>query len=470
MRAPLTLFLISAVLWLLAGTALALISSFKLHDPQFLGDCEWLTFGRTRAAHLNTVIYGWSANAALAVALWLMARLSRSVLRHGALLLLLAAGALWNTGVTIGITGILKGDTTSVAWLEMPPYATPLLLLASVLTAAWAIITLRPGKSKHISISQYYILAALFWLPWLCTVAQTMIILAPPRGTVQTLVNWWFADNLTGLWFTPVALGAIYYLLPKVLGKPIHSRHLALLGFWTLAIFQGWTGARHLTGGPIPAWTITAGIAASLMMLIPIAATAINCHLTMAGGFSALKYSPTLRFIVFGAVNYTLAGLIAPLTATRTASQTLHFTHHTIAHTHHTMYAFFAMVMFGALYYILPRILLREWPNATLIRVHFWTCATGALLTIAGLTTAGLIQGLMMNATNPDGLVTYKFMEVIQALIPWLFSRSVAGILITIGHLAFAVNLFWMLAKKRAPQNTAPTLFRTPEKMEPAIK
>ncbi|MDR1011284.1 MAG: cbb3-type cytochrome c oxidase subunit I [Opitutaceae bacterium] len=467
-RAPLTLFLVSAVLWLLAGTTLALISAFKLHDPQFLGDCEWLTFGRVRAAHLNAVIHGWSTNAAFAVALWLMARLSRSMLRHGGILLL--AGALWNIGVTIGVAGILKGDSTSVAWLEIPPYATPLLLIASVLIGAWAIITLRLGKSKHIHVSQWYLLAALFWFPWLCSVAQLMLILEPARGTVQALVNWWFAHNLIGLWFTPVALGAIYYFLPKVLGKPIHSRHLALLGFWTLAIFQGWAGVRHLTGGPVPAWAITAGIAASFMMIVPVAVTAINCHLTMTGSFSALKHSPTLRFIVFGAVNYTLAGLIDPLMAARAVSRTLHFTHFTIAHAHHGMYAFFTMVMFGGIYYILPRILLREWPNATLIRVHFWACAAGGLLCVASLSIGGIVQGLMMNATNPDGLVTYKFMEVIQALIPYLFSRSVAGILITVGHLAFAVNLFWMLAKKRAPQNTAPTLFSNPEEMEPAIK
>src|ERR1035437_1861923 len=143
-KLPVMFFLCSAVLWLLVGTAFALISSFKLHTPGFLGDIEWLTFGRARTAHLNAVIYGWSVNAAFAVAFWLMARLSRSVLRHAGLLMI--AGAFWNIGVTIGIIGILAGDSTSIEWLEIPPYATLLLFVAYALIGAWALITFRFGK------------------------------------------------------------------------------------------------------------------------------------------------------------------------------------------------------------------------------------------------------------------------------------------------------------------------------------
>jgi cytochrome c oxidase cbb3-type subunit 1 len=467
-RSPLVFFLVSAVLWLLAGTLFALISSLKLHDPGFLGNTEWLTFGRARTAHLNTVVYGWATNAAFAVALWLMARLSRSLLRYSGTIFL--AGVLWNIGVTIGVIGILKGDSTSVEWLEMPPYATPLLFVAYALVGAWAVMTFRFGKSRHIYVSQWYILAALFWFPWLYSVAQMMIIFAPARGTVQALVNWWFAHNVLGLWFTPIGLGAIYYFLPKVLGKPIHSYYLSILGFWSLAIFYNWAGVHHLIGGPVPAWVITAGIAASFMMVVPVVVTGINHHLTMIGSFSALNYSPTLRFIVFGAINYTLTSLLGSLMASRDVSETLHFTHFVVAHAHHGMYAFFTMVMFGSFYYIMPRILLREWPSAALIRVHFWTCAIGGLVYVVGLSIGGVVQGLMMNHTNPDGSVTYTFLEVVHATIPYLFSRSVAGVLITIGHIAFAANVAWMLVAKRAPQATAPTLFRNPEEMELAAK
>lgn len=452
-KAPALFLLGSAVLWLLIGTLFALIASFKMHQPHFLGDYEWLTFGRVRTAHLNAVIYGWSVNASFAVAFWLMARLSRSVLRHSGMLFI--ATVFWNLGVTIGIIGILRGDSTSIEWLEMPSYATPLLFVAYALVGAWAIITFRFGKSRHIYVSQWYILAALFWFPWLYSVAQIMMIFSPARGTVQALVNWWFAHNVLGLWFTPIGIGAVYYFLPKVLGKPIHSYYLSVLGFWSLAIFYNWAGVHHLIGGPVPVWVQSAGIAASFMMVVPVVVTAINHHLTMLGSFSSLKTSPTLRFIVFGAVCYTLSSLQGSSMAIRSWNEVTHFTHYTVAHAHLGMYAFFTMVMFGSIYYILPRIALKEWPSATLISVHFWACAVGIICYFLALSVGGVKQGIEMN--NPN----IPFIDTVKHTIQYLEMRSYAGVLITVGHVAFAVNFTWMLIRPRTVGATAPTLFRT---------
>jgi cytochrome c oxidase cbb3-type subunit 1 len=451
---PVIVFVLSGLIWLLVGTVFALISSFKLHTPGFLGDYEWLTFGRARTAHLNAVIYGWSTNVAFAVAFWLMARLSRAALRHAGVLVI--AACFWNLGVTLGVIGILAGDSTSIEWLEIPPYATPLLFVAYALVGGWAIVTFRFRRAEHIYVSQWYLLAALFWFPWLYSIAQIMLVFEPARGTVQALVNWWFAHNVLGLWFTPIGLAAAYYFIPKVLGKPIHSYYLSVLGFWSLAIFYNWAGVHHLIGGPVPAWAISAGIAASLMMVIPVVVTGINHHLTMVGNFGALRYSPTLRFVVFGAVNYTLVSLTGSAMAIRSVNEITHFTHFTVAHAHQGLYAFFSMVMFGAIYYILPRILLKEWPSAALIRTHFWAAAIGVTLYWIDLSIGGWIQGMEMN--NPN----FAFLDVVQHTIPWLFVRSVAGIIMTIGHLAFAVNIGWMLCAKRPAGATAPTLFRHP--------
>lgn len=468
-KAPALYFLGSSVLWLILGTAFALIASFKMHSPEFLGQYEWLTFGRVRTAHLNAVVYGWSVNASFAVALWLMARLARSEVRHAGLLTL--AAVFWNIGVTVGVAGILAGDSTSIEWLEIPAYATPILFFAYALVGAWALITFRFGRAKHIYVSQWYLLAALFWFPWIYSVAQVMLLFEPTRGTVQALVNWWFAHNVLGLWFTPVGLAAIYYFLPKVLGKPIHSYYLSVLGFWSLAIFYNWAGVHHLIGGPVPVWVQTAGIAASFMMVVPVLVTAINHHLTMGGSFSALKYSPTLRFIVFGAVNYTLTSLIGSLMSMRSFAEVAHFTQHTVAHAHHGLYAFFTMVMFGAIYYILPRITLKEWPSAKLISLHFWACAVGVTIMVTALTIGGLEQGINLNVLHAgaDGAkVPMPFLHVMAETLKWLEWRSYSGVLITVGHLAFAINFAWMLCQRRPAGDTQPTLFRNAPDLEVA--
>ena len=49
---------------------------------------------------------------------------------------------------------------------------------------------------------------------------------------------------------------------------------------------------------------------ASVRMVIPVVTTAINHHFTLIGHFGKLKYSPTLRFIVFGAIGGQLIGTI----------------------------------------------------------------------------------------------------------------------------------------------------------------
>jgi len=126
---PAGLFLFTnSLLWLLGGTVLALLASWKMHSPGFLADWSWLTFGRVRPAHLNAMIYGFSSQAAIGVAIWLLCRLGRVPFMQGGIVL--AATVFWNLGVTVGIFAILSGNSTSIEWLEMPGYAAYILFIA----------------------------------------------------------------------------------------------------------------------------------------------------------------------------------------------------------------------------------------------------------------------------------------------------------------------------------------------------
>ena len=70
---------------------------------------------------------GWASNIIFASVsgLW---HLCRAPINHKGILLI--AGVFWNIGLTVGIFGILRGDITSVEWLEIPSYATPLLAIS----------------------------------------------------------------------------------------------------------------------------------------------------------------------------------------------------------------------------------------------------------------------------------------------------------------------------------------------------
>mgnify|MGYP006268245885 FL=1 len=457
MRTPALFFILSAVAWLMIGTVFALIAAFKAHSPHFMAESAVWTFGRVRSAHLNAMIYGWSNNVIFAVGLWMMARLCKAEVRHGGMLII--AGIFWNLAVTVGIFGILAGDLTSVEWQEMPLYATPLMAVSYAMIAIWGILAFRYRKGDHVYVSQWYILGALFWFPWLFFIAQVMILFAPAQGTVQSITNWWFAHNVLGLWLTPMGLAAAYYLIPKVLGRPIHSYYLSILGFWSLALFYNWAGVHHLIGGPIPVWLQTAGIVGSVMMVIPVVVTAINHHFTVVGHVMDVWRSPTLRFVVFGAISYTAVSLIGSLMALRDVNVVTHFTHFTVGHAHHGVYAFFTMVMYGAVYFIMPRMLYREWPSAAMIRVHFWCTALGIGMMVVALSVGGWIQGLQMNAMNENGLPAYSFLEVMENTVPWLVARSMSGMLLTIGHIAFGINVLTMILRRDPEASTSgPTL------------
>src|SRR6516164_5986868 len=65
MRSTVLLFYGAAIAWLLLGSLFALITSLKFNIPGFAADTAAMTFGRVRPAHLNAVIYGWAAQAAI---------------------------------------------------------------------------------------------------------------------------------------------------------------------------------------------------------------------------------------------------------------------------------------------------------------------------------------------------------------------------------------------------------------------
>ncbi len=448
-RIPVLVFFTCSVVWLVVGTVLALIASVKMHWTGFLWQSEWLTFGRVRPAHLNTMIIGWASQAGIGVTLWLFARLSKAKLRFPRLLV--AAAVLWNIGVTWGTIGILGGQSTSVEWLEFPPYVAPMLTLAFAIIALSGLVTFADRQEGHVYVSQWYLFGAAFWFPWLYIAANLLILMTPVTGVLQATVNWWFAHNFLGLWLTPIGLASAYYLIPKVLGRPIHSYYLSIIGFWALAFFYNSAGIHHLIGGPVPAWIITYSIVASVMMFIPVGTVALNHHMTMVGHFKVLKYSPTLRFIVFGAMSYTAVSVQGSLQSLREINEVTHFTHYTVAHAHLGVYAFFTMTMFGSIYYIMPRLTRWEWASANLIRVHFWGSAVGMAIYWIALTWGGWFQGLMLNDKD------VPFMDIVNYTLPYLQMRSIAGILMTIGHLAFA-GLFFLNLLRKGEERQDPTL------------
>lgn len=450
---PVFMFIAFACFWLLIGSLAGLVASIKLHAPDWLVQDAWLTFGRIRTVHLNAVIYGWSSNAALAVVVWLLPRLLRTRL-HGALWVMLG-GAFINAGIAAGIGAVSVGWSDGMEFLEIPWQIDIFIFVGFALVILPALSTLANRKVEHLYVSVWYMVAALLWIAVLFGVANLPGV---HTGVQQATTNWWYGHNALGLWFTPVSVGTIYYFLPKVIGRPVVSYNLSLLGFWTLAFFYGQVGGHHLIGGPVPGWLTTLSIVQSVMMVIPVIAFTINMAGTLEGRMQLARHSPTLRFMMFGGLMYLASSVEGSLEALRSVNAVTHFTHFTVAHAHLGMYAFVSMVMFGAIYFMLPRVLNWEWPYPWLISLHFWLAAIGIGIYVVGLSIGGWLQGLaMLDAARP-------FNESVTLTLPWLQSRSLGGTLMTVGHLVFVAH-FAAMALRFGPHRAGAALFREPREL-----
>jgi len=103
------------------------------------------------------------------------------------------------------------------------------------------------------------------------------------------------------------------------------------------------------------------------------------------------------------------------------------------------LYAFFTMIMFGSMYYIVPRLVGREWRYATLIKLHFWASAYGVGLLSLMLLVGGLAQGASQN--DPS----LSFIESVASVLPYLRGVSLAMLLLTASHFIFAFHFGLML-------------------------
>ncbi len=450
---PVLTFFTTAVGWLLVASVLGFIASIKLHSPNFLADYSWLTYGRVAPAYNLALTYGWASLAGMGVGIWLLSRLCRVTLRFPGILIL--GAFLWNLGLLMGIISILAGKNSGIEGMEIPLGISGIMFAGYLLIGVWGAVLFRYRRNAPVYISVWYLLGAFFWFPWFFGVAHLLSAMPQISGVVQSVVGCWYSQGVSNLWLTSIGLAAIYYLIPKVINRPIYSYNLASIGFWAFAFFGGLSSMVRLSGGPVPAWFVTVSIAANLLLLVPIITVMTNFIFTMRGNTDMIAHSPTIRFTFFGTIAFAIASLLALLASFRSVDRVLHFTQYQAAYQHLVVYTFFSMVMFGAIYYITPRLVGCEWLSSTLIKIHFWGSAYGGGLMVCMLLFSGLAAGLTL--ADPGA----SFSQVIEIGQSYFAGHSIAFVVVTFAHLIFALHYLLMLVRIGQPGGE-PTLFMNP--------
>jgi cytochrome c oxidase cbb3-type subunit 1 len=450
LRHPVMFFLTSGAAWLAVSIFLGVIASAKVHSPGFLSSWSFLTYGRVFPAHLNALVYGWGMQAAFAMIIWLMARLSRKECTMVGTIL--TAGHVWNLGVSLGVIGILTGHGTGMPWMEFPSFAWPVLLVSYFAIMIGSFIQFRVRPEGHVYISQWYLLAAMLWFPWIFITANTLLHCVPGHPLMGAGISAWFRSAMIFLFFTPVALGTAYYLAPKVTGRPIYSYALAKLGFWSLAVIAPWAGMQKLVGAPVPYFLPYIGAAATALLFIPACAAAINTIRTMLSNPETLAASPSLRFTVAGISGLIILAFAAVLLNLPGSSLRLtQFSLSGYGFDILALYGFFSFVMFGATYFIVPRVTLREWLSRRLIKMHF-------LFSVYGIITVALVAlfgGVLQGGGQEDWQQPWSAAAAYAK--PYAVAITFAWCLILFSNIFFFMHLalMWLRLGRRS---THPTL------------
>ena len=101
-----------------------------------------------------------------------------------------------------------------------------------------------------------------------------------------------------------------------------------------------------------------------------------------------------------------------------------------------------SMIAFASIYFLLPRIYGREVYSIPLANLQFWLILIGQLIWSISLWVAGVLQAGMWNAMNPDGSLTYTFMETMVEMYPYWWARAFGGLVYMLGLIIFIYNLY----------------------------
>jgi len=447
-------FAIMTVVWGIVGMLVGVIIAAQLVWPELnLG--EYLHYGRLRPLHTNAVIFAFGGCALFATSYYVVQRTCHTRLFMPGLAAFTFWG--WQLVIVLAALSLPLGFTSGKEYAELE---WPVDLLITVVWVSYAIVffgTVATRKTSHIYVANWFYGAFIITVALLHVVNSMEVPVTLTKsysayaGVQDAMVQWWYGHNAVGFFLTAGFLGIMYYFVPKQAERPVYSYRLSVVHFWALIFTYMWAGPHHLHYTALPDWTQSLGMLFSLILLAPSWGGMINGIMTLSGAWHKLRDDPILKFLITSLSFYGMSTFEGPMMSVKTVNALSHYTDWTVGHVHSGALGWVAMVSIGAIYYMIPRLFgQKEMYSVKLITAHFWIATIGVVLYIASMWIAGVMQGLMWRATNPDGTLTYSFVESVKATYPFWTIRLVGGVLFLSGMLLMAYNVFRTVAGKKA--------------------
>ena len=465
-------FTIATIVWGVVGMAVGVLIASQLIWPELNFNVPWLSYGRLRPLHTNAVIFAFGGSALFATSYYVVQRTCQVRLFSDKLAAFTFWG--WQAVLVAAVITLPMGYTSSKEYAELE---WPIDILIALVWITYAVVffgTIAKRRVRHIYVANW------FFGSYIVTIAVLHIFnnLALPvsgwksysayAGVQDAMVQWWYGHNAVGFFLTTSFLGMMYYFVPKQADRPIYSYRLSIVHFWALAFTYMWAGPHHLLYTSLPDWTQSLGMAFSLILLAPSWGGMINGIMTMSGAWHKLRTDPILKFLVVALSFYGMATFEGSMMSIRTVNSLSHYTDWTVGHVHVGALGWVAMITFGSLYYMIPRLWGRKaMYSVPMMELHFWLATLGVVLYISSMWIAGVMQGLMWRATAPDGTLTYSFVEAVKATYPFYTIRMVGGLFFLAGMLVMAWNT-WLTIKGEVKVNPTVPLMN-PDARDPAL-
>ena len=451
-------FAVMTLVWGLVGMLVGVIIAAQLAWPALNFDIAWLTYSRLRPLHTNAVIFAFGGSVLFASSYYIVQRTCHVRLFAP----WLAAFTFWGWQLVIVSAAITLplGLTTSKEYAELE---WPIDILITLVWVAYAVVffgTIVKRKVAHIYVANWFFGAFIVVVAMLHIVNSLALPVSWTKsysvfaGAQDAMVQWWYGHNAVGFFLTAGFLGMMYYFVPKQAARPIYSYRLSIVHFWALVFTYIWAGPHHLHYTALPDWTQSLGMVFSLLLLAPSWGGMINGIMTLSGAWEKLRTDPVLRFLIVSISFYGMATFEGPMMSIKTVNSLSHYTDWTIGHVHAGALGWNALITFGALYYLIPKLWGRSLYSLKLVEAHFWTATIGIVLYIAAMWVAGVMQGLMWRAVNEDGTLTYSFVESLQAMYPFYIVRFVGGVFFVVGVVIMMYNL-WKTVAGASPARSA---------------
>jgi cytochrome c oxidase cbb3-type subunit I len=455
------LFALAAILWGVVGMLVGVIIAAQLAWPELNMGIPWLSYGRLRPLHTNAVIFAFGGCALFATSYHVVQRTGQTRLFAPGLALFTFVG--WQLVILAAAITLPLGYTQGKEYAELE---WPIDILIAVVWVSYAIVffgTVGTRKVRHIYVANWFfgafILAVALLhivnnisMPWGLLKSYSVY-----AGVQDAMIQWWYGHNAVGFFLTAGFLGMMYYYIPKQAERPVYSYRLSIVHFWALIFTYMWAGPHHLHYTALPDWAQSIGMVFSLVLLAPSWGGMINGIMTLSGAWHKLRDDPILKFLIVSLSFYGMSTFEGPMMSIKTVNALSHYTDWTVGHVHSGALGWVGLISMGSLYYLIPRMYGRTTMHSVkAIEWHFWIATVGIVLYIAAMWIAGVMQGLMWRAVNPDGTLVYTFVESVKATYPYYVVRLLGGVLYLSGMLIMAWNVVMTVRGGRAEDARIP--------------